>query len=319
MQYKMLNRVFWVFFALFLVISPAFSETEHGIDLQLQISSLPEAKVRLNYSITFPVLQGSGPLTIDNNLQAVFTAEVSPLSTAAIAEFTLTPIAFLQLHGGGRIGSGWNIGALGYGMGLRTPVGSVPGTVASPRLAEVTGSPFGGLVWRVWGAGTFQFSLDAVLPGDWNYLVFQSRQEFRYSRFTGAGQNDFWIYENDDGENRNGFVYYSSYTLGYMMPLSPILNFVGFMVEYERSMYSNLDLYWGENLGQWYLSTLMNFQITPNLSAMLAVQMRSRRNHGLVNFSGSSVYLQDLPISHDGGKMRFLFYRAALIVTYKIK
>jgi len=310
--------IFCVF--LFVFAFPGFSrDIETTTNLELQASTLPEAKIGLTHAFIFPLFQGEGPLTEENNLEIALTAEVSPLSIGAITEITLTPIAFLQFHGGAMLASGWNIDDLGYGLGIRQPIGTFSGDTANPREAEVTGSALGGLVVNAFAAGTFQFDLAALFPGDWNHLVFQSRQEFRYSHFTEAASNDFWIFENDDGENRNGWTYRSSYTLGYMMPESPILNFAGVMAEYKRPLYSNLGTYWGEDLGKWVFSSLLNFAITPNLSTILALQVLSRRNHGLTDFMDNTVYLQDLKLQNNGGNRRFLFYRAALIVTYTLK
>ena len=302
---------------LFILAFPGFSlDIETTASLEIQASTLPEAKLGFTYAFILPLFQGTGPLTEENNLEIALTAEVSPLSLGAITEITLTPIAFLQFHGGAMLASGWNIDNLGYGLGIRRPIGSTPGSVSSPREVEVSGSAFEGLVWQAFAAGTFQFDLAALFPGDWNHLVFQSRQEFRYSHYTEAGKNDFWIFENDDGENRNGWTYHSGYTLGYMMPQSPILNFAGLMAEYKRPLYSNLGTFWGEDLGKWIFSSVLNFAITPNLSTILALQVLSRRNHGLTDFMDNSYYLQDLQLQNDGGNRRFLFYRAALVTTY---
>jgi hypothetical protein len=308
-------------FAIFLLLSvvSAWAQDENGgiktsTDLSVQISSLPEAKLSLSQSFVFPVLQGSSPLTSGNNIAAVLSAEVSPVSLNGKAEITWTPVAFFLLSGGGLAGSGWNM-ALGNGIGINRPEHE---SDPLPRKAEIDGTAFDGLLWRAWGAGTVQFDLGAVIPGDWNHILFQSRQELRYAEYSRAGPDDAWVFEADSGENQNGLVYYASYVLGYQMPLSPVLDTVAFMAEQEIPLYTGQE-YWGGNLGKWTFSGLFNFSITPSFSTALVVQMQTRRNHGSSNFNNKEFYYRDFEIKDEGGQLRLLFYRAALLFSYKIR
>ena len=315
-------RNFLVFLTIFLVFAPVLIPGDEAggfsasTDLEIQLSTVPEAKIRINQSFTFPFLQGSSPLTEDNNIEFTISADISPVSLAGIGEITLTPAAFFQIAGGGQAGSGWNM-ALGNGIGLRGP-GAVDQGL---RKAKIDGNPFDGLIWQAWGAGILQFDLGAVFPGPWNHVVFQTRQEFRYSAYTRAGPNDYWIFEGDDGENRNGWKYRPSYTLGYMMPQSPVLNFVGFMAEMEKPLYNGIEgaENWGEGLEKWVFSGLFNFSINPRFDTLLAIQMRTRRNHGLADFNNKDIYYQDLPLQNEGGQRQILFHRAALIMNFKIR
>jgi len=314
-------------FAAFLLLSAAFSARAQdaeakndGIktstDLLFQVSSLPEAKLSLSQSLIFPFLQGSGPLTKDNNIAAVLGAEFSPVSLNGKAEIIWTPAAFFLLSGGGMAGSGWNM-ALGNGIGINRPEDE---SAAKPRKAIIDGTAFDGLLWRAWGAGTVQFDLGAVIPGDWTHVLFQSRQELRCAAYSRAASGDAWVYEADSGENQNGWVYYASYVLGYQMPLSPVLDTVAFMTEMEKQLYNTPGgEYWGENLGKWTFSGLFNFSITPRFSTALVVQMQTRRNHGSSNFNNKEYYYRDFELKDDGGQTRLLFYRAALLFSYKIR
>jgi len=307
------------FFVVFLILAPALAvaEVESSTDLGLQISSQPEAKLTLSQSLTFPFLQGEGPLTLGNNINTVFTAEVTPISLKGIAELNFTPAAFFVLSGGGLAGSGWNM-PLGYGIGINRPE---EGNGAFPRKAEIDGSAFDGLLWKAWGAGTLQFDLAAIFPGDWNHILFQSRQELRYSAYTRAGPDDAWVFESDDAENKNGWAYRASYVLGYSMPQSPVLDTVALMAEMEKPLYNTPGGdFWGENLGKWVFSGLFNFSVNPKFNIALALQMRTRRNHGSSNFgTDRDYYYQDFELRTEEGSRRVLFYRAALIINYKLR
>jgi hypothetical protein len=318
-------RLFKLFavFSLLSVVSAWAQDANGGIktstDMLLQISSLPEAKLSLSQSFVFPFLQGSGPLTSDNNIAAVLGAEFSPVSLNGKAEIIWTPAAFFLLSGGGLAGSGWNM-ALGNGIGINKPEDEDE-SAAKPRKAIIDGTPFDGLLWRAWGAGTLQFDLAAVIPGDWNHILFQSRQELRYAAYSRAKPGESWVYEADFGENQNGLVYYASYVLAYQMPLSPVLDTVGFMAELDKSLYNTPGgESWGENLGKWTFSGLFNFSFTPRFSTALVIQMQTRRNHGTSDFNNKEEYYRDFELKDDGGgQRRLLYYRAALLFSYKIR
>ena len=309
-------------FAVFLVFIPALLQADEGIklgtDLGLQLSSRPEAKIGLTQSFTFPFLQGSSPLTLGNNIKTAVTAEATPISLAGITQVIWTPIAFLELVGGGKLGSGWNI-PLGKGLGLNVPVGVY--NPEAPREAEVIGRAFDGFIWNAWGGGAFQFDMAAIIPGDWNHVIFRAYNELRYSAYTRAGPSDSWFFENGDGENRNGWTWHGNMVLGYQMPLSPVLDFVGLMAEMHFNLYNTPGReFWGDNLGLWIFSSFFNFSFTPRFSTTLVIQMRTRRNHGITDFENrDQLWYQDLELLNDGGPQRLVFYRTALILSYKIK
>ena len=301
-----------------LVIMPARINAEEGVktstNLELQLSTAIEAKLVLSQGFTFPFLQGGGPLTKDNNITTVLSAEVTPVTLSGLGEVNWTPAAFFVLSGGGRAGSGWSL-PIAEGIGINRPLGE-----DAPRKAEIDGSAFDGLVWGAWGAGTLQFDLGALFPGDWTHVLFQTRQEFHYSAYTRAEAGEPWTFENDDAENMNGWVYFARYVLAYSMPLSPVLDTVALMAELEKPLYRTAGGdFWGQSLGYWIFSSLFNFSITPRFSTALALQMHTRRNHGSSHFENNDYFYQDFEIKKAEGQRRLLFYRAALIFNYKIR
>jgi hypothetical protein len=298
-------------------------ENEEGFrastNLEVQISSRPEARLRLGQSFIFPFLQGSNPLTRGNNIKTTITADVTPVSLAGIGEIVWTPVAFLLLSGGGQAGSGWNM-PLGDGIGLKKPENDIaPGPGDPPRDMKVVGDNFDGLIWKAWGGGTFQFDLGAVIPGDWTHVVFQTSHKFIYSAYTRAGPCDFWFFENDDGENMNGWKYAAMFLLGYQMPLSPVLDTIGLMAELEKPLYNaeGGDL-WGANLGNWIFSGIFRLSFSPRFNTNLAFQMRTRRNYGTGYFEYKDRYNPDYRLTDEKGEIRIVFYRVAMILEYKL-
>jgi hypothetical protein len=297
----------------------ADSDIKTATNLTLQGSIRPEAKIGITQNFIFPLFQGEGPLTKDNNLNLALTAEVTPVSVNGITEAVFTPIAFLQAVAGVRIGSGWNIEIFGndsYGIGVNRP-----GADGKP---EISGSPFDGLIWNAYGGVVFQFDLAALLPGTWNHVVFRTYHEGRYKGYTAASSADSWYFESDDGQNRNGFNYYGNYLLGYQMPGTAgtfFLNTVGIMAEMELYRYDTPGREgWGDDLGRWTFGPLFNFTITQNFSAALVVQFRTRRNYtqGREDDLANTVFYQDRTLNNSDPRY-LTFYRAAAVLTYKLR
>ncbi|MDR1948680.1 MAG: hypothetical protein LBQ38_04745 [Spirochaetaceae bacterium] len=289
------------------------TESSGGIrsdrSLALTLSSLPEAKVGFTQGFTFPFLRGDNPLTAGNNIRTTFTAEISPISMDGIAEGTWTPIAFLQVIAGLRIGTGWNINLFGgevKGIGINRP--KADGT------AETAGSAFDGLQWSSHLGGAFQFDMAAIFPGDWHHVVFRSYHEARYWGYSAASAGDSWHLENDAGENRNGFNYYGSYLIGYQMPI--FLNTVGFLAEMDKYLYDtpNRDI-WGDGLGRWTFSAVLNFTITDWLGAALITQFETRRNYTDTDWEDLFYQYRHLDTADP---RRLAFYRVAAILSFKL-
>ena len=319
-----------------LIVSPVMAQAdddkeEGGVkfttNLELQLTTRIEAGLNIKQNIIIPFLAGSNPLIKDNNINLAITGEFSPISLALKGELIWQPIAFLLVSGGGMAGSGWQLEAMGArGIGLVVPVENENPYDYSPRKFSVNGSAFDGLQWRAWGAMTFQFDMAAIFPGDWNHVVFQTRQEFRYAAYTGASAGESWIFREFYKENINGWNYFASYVLGYQMPQSPVLNMIGIMAELEKNLY-NLpgESYWGGNLGRWVFSGLFNFAIHPRFSTTLVFQMHTHRNYGGTDFE-NDYYYQDLAVKNNpgqnllifGDQRRLLFYRIALMLNFKI-
>ena len=289
-------------------------------ELVFQASSLPEAKIGYTHTFRFPVLQGDNPLTEANNLKLQLTAEASPISLNGIFKAVLTPIAFLEFSAGARIGTGWRLNLFGndiYGTGL-----NLQGTALNARnagyVAEYKGSAFDALLWKTWLGGTFQFDLAAIVPGDWNHVVFLSYHEINYHANTSAGSNDAWYFENDDGENLNGFNYYGNFVIGYQMPI--FLNMIAILTEMNLNLYDTPGRSaWGDDLIRWQFSGILNFTVTEKFGIALITQFRTRRN-----FTNFDEHAEDKPHLHfrnrildTSNPLRLEFYRVAAVLTYR--
>jgi len=277
-------------------------------ELVLQISSLPEIKLGYTEHFTFPFLQGEGPMTKDNNIGLAVSAELSPISLNGIAEAVWTPIAFFQFAAGGRIGSGWNLELFGgeiYGIGFNRP--------NEEGESESSGNPFDGLLWKVQTGAALQADLAAIFPGNWNHVVVRTYHEINYRAYTRAEAWESWYYENDDGENCNGFNYYGNFLIGYQMPI--FFNFAAFLTEMDLYLYDTPERNtWGDDKIRWTFSGIFNFAFTKKIGLTLIAQGRTRRNYQESNWK--DLYYRNRTIS-DSKALHLEFYRIAAVLSYK--
>ena len=297
-----------IFFILFVPLTLwAESEIKSFTEASLVISTMPEAKVSLKQTFVFPFLQGESFLTENNNVKTDFILELSPISLNVLTNAIWTPIAFFELSAGSLLGSGWNVNLFGtdiYGIGIHKR--------GTDGKGEIEGKTFEGAFAKVNGGAALQFDLFAIFPGDWNHILFRTYHEINYKAFSNAKNEETWVFENENRENRNGFNYYASYVLGYQMPIR--LNLLGLMAEMDLFLYNTPNRNdWGDNIGRWTFSLIGNVEITPRFNTAIIVQTRTKRN-----YDDESLFYQDRKIN-GANPQRLEFYRVALILNFKIK
>ena len=281
---------------------------ETSRQLVLQLSTLPEAKLGFTQNFIFPFLQGGSPLTEGNNINLGLTAEVTPISIVGRVSTVWTPIAFFQLSAGGRIGSGWTIELLGsdvYGIGINRP--------NAQGNSEFSGGGFDGLQWNLYTGGTIQFDFAALFPGDWNHVVALTYHEINYKGYTGAKAGESWYYENDAGENINGFNYYGNFLVGYQMPI--FLSMAALLAEMDLYLYDTPNRsQWGDDRIRMFFSAVLNFTVHRQFDITMITQFRTMRNYLEDNWKDLYYRNRTLDTSNP---LRLEFYRVAAVLTYK--
>ncbi|UCF96595.1 MAG: hypothetical protein JSV89_15660 [Spirochaetaceae bacterium] len=243
------------------------SPPDNGRDLGSGWGSA-EIQALLTHRIVLPFLEGTGALTSDNNLAFSFTGALTPVSVRFEALAALTPIAFVNVFAGTMVGTGWDLFGLFHGMALNADGSGIPksdwGFVSKSRIG-----------------GTFQFDLAEVVPGEWTHVVVLVRPELQYAFFSGADRGEAWLWEADEGENFNGFMFLGTYFLGYQMPLR--LDTVGLLIETEQNLGYVKDLSpmdsagWGSDYVQITLSPLLNFMLSETSYLVVLFQLRRER------------------------------------------
>jgi hypothetical protein len=260
-------------------------------------------KAILARKLTSPALVGPGALTRGNNVGLELSLELSPLSLVADVEATVTPVAFLVLGLGASGGTGWDIGFKGL-------------AALDPDTGEAEGSGFGGLVYRAWGRATLQFDLAALLPGAWNHVVLLASPKLEYRAYAGAGDDEAWIWEADDGMNLNGWKLKGSYFLGYRMPLA--LDMAGILLETEgylgtaasRSPMASSG--WGSDFVFYTIGLVLDFRLGRSSSLAILPQFKT----GIDWSDATTMALRFEDRSYEGPYL--YFYRVAFDYSLKI-
>ncbi|HRX17302.1 MAG TPA: hypothetical protein P5123_13390, partial [Spirochaetota bacterium] len=179
---------------------------------------------------------------------------------------------------------------------------------------KLTGDDLDGIVYSAGGGAAFQFDLAAIVPGEWNHLIFRTYHTCFYRGLTSADNEQSWMFENDEGENRNGYNYYGNYLIGYQMPLK--FSFVGVLFEEELRLYETENgSNWGDDLSRWTISPLAVFDFTDKISATCLVQFRTERN--FIDGTTDNDFYQTRKIDSDDER-DIEFYRAVFIINYKL-
>jgi hypothetical protein len=223
-----------------------------------------ELKGIIDRSLVFPFLTGGSALTKGNNLALDFSGELSPVSVNANFKATLTPVAFLKFEAGAGIGTGWDVGFIG---------------LAINDNGNIEPQNFGGFVYRAWVAGTFQFDLAAVMPGEWNHVILLASQKIQYQAYSNSGPDEAWLWEADQGMNFNGFKLTGNYLIGYQMPIA--LDLVGFLLQPEgwlgsvREKSTMASNGWGSDFTYLTFGPIFNFKIDGKSSIAILPQFKT--------------------------------------------
>lgn len=163
------------------------------------------------YSIKIPLLAGQSGFTSGNNLEIENILSLNPVAIGLDVKAKLTILPFLTLLGGSHIGTGWQLGSLGQGVGLN-----------NNSSGEPDAGSFQGIVYKGSLGAKIKFDLAAVLsePNEWSHIIFSGKAQFLYQCYSGASSNDAWIYGSS--ENFNGWKFKTSWFLGYEIPNFPL-------------------------------------------------------------------------------------------------
>lgn len=177
-----------------------------------------EGKLFANFVMSAPFLAFDHFLLRNNNIAFGFKFGVSPVSISLGSEVTVTPIPFLLFTGGISIGTGYNI-PIATGMARNNYSGEA---VKGERMDILKEDSFLGPFISNWVSVTFQFDIAAVMPERykrWTHVVMRAKAEMNHRMIANLSSDIPFVYENDWGENHNGWYFYMDSMIGYKIPV----------------------------------------------------------------------------------------------------
>ena len=106
-----------------------------------------------------------------------------------------------------------------------------------------------------------------------------------YRAVIGVDSLTSWVFQDDDGENRNGFTYCASYVLGYQMPLP--MNMIAFRLETEKTFFKvpagRAKSTWGEDRYHLVFGPIISFKPIEQLTIMLIAQWQTTHTYSAGN------------------------------------
>ena len=285
------------------------SKVKYSTNINVAIAWPLEAKLSVAEIIKVPFLNFNTAFTRGNNIAFKLRADISPVTLEGKFDIVWTPVAFLELYGGASIGSGWSIitnSKLGsiHGLSFNTANATGKTTIIPINFTRAFYSGNFG--------GAFQFDLGAIIPTDWTHVIARIDQYFLYRGIIDADLSASWVFQNDDGTNRNGWTYFGSYVLGYQMPLP--LKLIAFQIETKKTLFrgvrAGLDKSdWGEDRFSVVFGPILNFKVTDMFTITLIAQLKTVHTY---NSSDDTLFYQYRTINK-GIADKVKFKRVAVI------
>jgi hypothetical protein len=158
------------------------------------------------------------PLMRSNSISFKTWGRFTPISILNSYSIIISPIVFLDFEMGIRIATGWSFAGLFNGMGLNNEASHQGGLHQSGLGIQV----------RFWFNSKFKFDVAKTLPKKyqrWTHVLLTIKPEIRYEALTNQNDNVSYQFEQDNGENMNGWYFYCEFVLGYKIPI--IKDYVG--------------------------------------------------------------------------------------------
>lgn len=276
-------------------------EVKYSTNINLAITYPWAAQLGVTEAIKVPFLNFDNSIMRDNNITFKLGAELTPVTLEGKFDIVWTPLAFLELYGGVSVGSGWSIKSI-HGLAINE------NNAGNTHKIPVN---FKKAFWSANVGGAFQFDLGAVIQSDWTHIVFRTDQYFLYRAVIGVGVDSLtsWVFQNDDGENRNGFTYCASYVLGYQMPLP--MNMIAFRLETEKTFFKvpagRAKSTWGEDRYHLVFGPIISFKPIEQLTIMLIAQWQTTHTYSAGNLE--TTFYQNRTFDKD----KIIFKRVGII------
>lgn len=197
----------------FILILINFSYVFGNTDLN---KTKTEIEVELNYPLNFNISISHFLRSYKENSDSKYTemefkASLKPANILGCLNVKIVYLPFINFFSGTTISTGWAYPSLNfYGLAENKNVNNLQ--VIKPLY-------FSKLFLKAEGGIELYFDLNSQIESEWANLLLKTSHTINYKALIPSKNTDFWFFDNDEGENRNGARYTGTYSIEYNMPL----------------------------------------------------------------------------------------------------
>ena len=175
-----------------------------------------EIETELSYPLNFNISISHFLRSYKENSDSKYTemefkASLKPANILGCLNVKIVYLPFINFFSGTTISTGWTYPSLNfYGLAENKNVNNLQ--VIKPLY-------FSKLFFKVQGGVELYFDLNSNIESEWANLILKTSHTINYMALIPSKNTDFWFFDNDDGENRNGARYTGTYSIEYNMPL----------------------------------------------------------------------------------------------------
>lgn len=175
-----------------------------------------EIETELNYPLNFNVsishfLKFYRPNIDSKYTELEFKASLKPANILGSFNLKLAYIPFVNFIASTNLGTGWAYPALNfYGLAENKNIN---------KLQVIKPLYFSKFFLKAEGGIELYFDLNSQIESEWANLLLKTSHTINYKALIPSKNTDFWFFDNDLGENRNGARYTGTYSIEYNMPL----------------------------------------------------------------------------------------------------
>lgn len=175
-----------------------------------------EIEVELNYPLNFNISISHFLRSYKENSDSKYTemefkASLKPANILGCLNVKIVYLPFINFIANTTLGTGWAYPSLNfYGLAENQNINNLQ--VIKPLY-------FSKFFLKAEGGIELYFDLNSQIESEWANLLLKTSHTINYKALIPSKNTDFWFFDNDLGENRNGARYTGTYSIEYNMPL----------------------------------------------------------------------------------------------------
>lgn len=175
-----------------------------------------EIEAELSYPLNFNISISHFLRSYKENSDSKYTemefrASLKPANILGCLNVKIVYLPFINFFSGTTISTGWAYPSLNfYGLAENKNVNNLQ--VIKPLY-------FSKFFIDLNAGLELYFDLNSQIESEWANLLLKTSHTINYKALIPSKNTDFWFFDNDEGENRNGARYIGTYSIEYNMPL----------------------------------------------------------------------------------------------------